>query len=95
MLKLWTNFAKYGDPNGGNTTRVVDGVYWPSVTTTELNYLKIDKKLTRGIAPFGDMIKFWDDLYESLKSKGFFPQSNPLFCFLTVSVFVVSVFYSA
>lgn len=63
MTKLWTNFAKYGDPNSKTKDGLLD-VEWKPVARNEINYLNINEELTNGVNPDAERIAFWDELYE-------------------------------
>ncbi|PNF42151.1 Esterase E4 [Cryptotermes secundus] len=64
MVKLWTNFAKTGNPTPGPDPSL--GVTWIPVTETELNYLNIDKELTMQKDLAKDRVAFWEELQSSL-----------------------------
>ncbi|XP_021912901.1 esterase E4-like isoform X2 [Zootermopsis nevadensis] len=64
MVKMWTNFAKTGNP-----TPKIDpllGVTWTPVTKGELNYLNIDKELTMQKDIAKDRVAFWEELQSFL-----------------------------
>lgn len=63
ISKLWTNFAKTGDPNSKNKNELLS-VHWKAATKAELNFLDIDETLTASINPDGDRMTFWDNIYE-------------------------------
>lgn len=63
MSRLWTNFAKYADPNPKEKDGFLE-IEWKPVAKNELNYLNIDDELTVGVNPDGERIEFWDNLYE-------------------------------
>lgn len=63
MTKLWTNFAKHGDPNAREKDPLLH-VEWKPATGSELHYLNIDEELTAGVNPEADRMAFWDGLYE-------------------------------
>lgn len=64
--KIWTNFAKYGNPNPetANDDEKLN-INWKPVTEEELHYVNIDKELSTGINPEAGRMAFWDSLYES------------------------------
>ncbi|XP_022908377.2 juvenile hormone esterase-like [Onthophagus taurus] len=64
MVKLWTNFAKFGNPNGKNINDDLINVQWDPVELNKFNYLCIDKELTAGVNPDEDGVKFWEDFYK-------------------------------
>ncbi|XP_061181628.1 fatty acyl-CoA hydrolase precursor, medium chain-like [Saccostrea echinata] len=54
----WTNFAKYGNPNGAET--VVED--WPQFDTTERKFMQLNKNnMTVGVNYRGDKIKFFSE----------------------------------
>ncbi|KRT84317.1 esterase [Oryctes borbonicus] len=57
MVKLWTNFAKTGDPNP------IEGVTWRPAFQDEINFLDIAETLTMGENPENERMKFWDDVF--------------------------------
>lgn len=64
MTKLWSNFAKYGDPNSRENNEFFN-VAWKPVTKNELNFINIDEELTAGVNPEAERMAFWDRLYEN------------------------------
>nr|ANS53404.1 esterase 4 [Sitophilus oryzae] len=61
LVKLWTNFAKYGNP----TTDVEDvGISWPAVSPQQLNTLHIDVDLTVEVNPESETVEFWKELFQ-------------------------------
>lgn len=63
MSKLWTNFAKYGNPSPKEADELLN-IEWKPVTKDEWNYLNIDETLSTGVNPDAERIAFWDKLYE-------------------------------
>ncbi|KAK9746439.1 Carboxylesterase family [Popillia japonica] len=74
MIKLWTNFAKTGNPTPDIADEVVD-VIWSPVTVNEMNFLdwgKFDSETNTSdnehfktdVNPDFDRIQFWKQLYE-------------------------------
>lgn len=63
VTKIWTNFAKYGNP-APEEKDVFVNVVWKPVMTGELNYVNIGKELSAGVNPDADKIAFWDRLYD-------------------------------
>ncbi|XP_074041267.1 juvenile hormone esterase isoform X2 [Leptinotarsa decemlineata] len=61
IIKLWTNFAKYGNPTHQNDS-VLQNVIWPlsSSISNSLVYLNISANLEIGINPFHDNMKFYE-----------------------------------
>lgn len=68
MCKMWTNFAKYGNPTP--TADKLLPVTWTPVKTTKdnekfvLDYLEIDEKTQMLSGPDKDRIDFWRNLFE-------------------------------
>ncbi|NP_001034534.1 putative esterase [Tribolium castaneum] len=58
FVKLWTNFAKNGDPNPTEENPLIN-VTWKPVTRNEMNFLDIGTKLTTGVDPDSDRMAFW------------------------------------
>lgn len=65
LSKLWTNFAKTGDPNSKDTLLNVE---WKPAIISEINFLDFDETLTIGIDPDGDRMSFWHDIYKKYSS---------------------------
>ncbi|XP_021713257.1 esterase B1 [Aedes aegypti] len=66
MTRLWTNFAKYGNPTPYGADDPVIGMRWPCViphTMKELPYLEIKSSLAARSNPEEERLRFWDDLY--------------------------------
>ncbi|XP_049853094.1 juvenile hormone esterase-like [Schistocerca gregaria] len=65
LTKLWTNFAKTGNPTpdkGGDL-----GVTWPAFSERTPSYLRIDNSgVSVAKELFGERMAFWDRLYERL-----------------------------
>ncbi|KAK9730599.1 Carboxylesterase family [Popillia japonica] len=67
MKKLWTNFAKYGNPSYRLGSRICNGIFWKPMTPSDrrkLYYINIDKVVTRGSNPDGENMTFWNNLFE-------------------------------
>ncbi|CAB3246731.1 unnamed protein product [Arctia plantaginis] len=60
VIKLWTNFAKYGNPTPDESL----GVKWANYTVEKQDYLDIGNKFVPGTAPDADEVKFWDAIFE-------------------------------
>lgn len=58
MVKLWTNFAKTGNPNP------IQGVIWKPVRQNEINYVDIGETLTSNINPEKERMEFWDNIFK-------------------------------
>ncbi|CRL07130.1 CLUMA_CG020125, isoform A [Clunio marinus] len=67
MVKMWTNFVKYGDPTPlGNGDESLS-IKWEPVKTMQpyqIPYLDITNKLEMKRNPETERMEFWDDLYE-------------------------------
>ncbi|KAK7899549.1 hypothetical protein WMY93_020402 [Mugilogobius chulae] len=63
MIKYWSNFARTGDPNTGES-RVP--VTWPIFTRTRQPYLKINHQMEKSSVSFdlrADYVSFWTSTY--------------------------------
>ncbi|XP_046751124.1 juvenile hormone esterase-like [Diprion similis] len=60
FLRLWTDFAKTGNP----TPKIDDLIRenWQPMSTTTKNYLNIDAELTPSVDPDQEMWKFWKSI---------------------------------
>ncbi|XP_064211368.1 uncharacterized protein LOC655784 [Tribolium castaneum] len=56
FVRLWTNFARNGNP---------DEPQWKPVKTNELNYIDIGEKLSAKVNPEPERMKFWEELYKN------------------------------
>ncbi|KAJ0183492.1 hypothetical protein K1T71_001468 [Dendrolimus kikuchii] len=65
VTKLWTNFARYGNPTPDDSL----GVKWIPYDVKEQNYLDIDSQLKMKTAPDDDEVKFWEELYKEYLPK--------------------------
>ncbi|XP_069544158.1 bile salt-activated lipase-like [Brachyistius frenatus] len=66
MIAYWTNFAKTGDPNSGNS-RVP--VVWPPFTKNHRAYLAINHKMTKSSIRYdmrSDYVSYWSQTYSRL-----------------------------
>lgn len=70
LTKLWTNFAKYGNPNPQESDDLLN-IEWEPVGKDGLNYLNIDKDLSIGVNPEAERMEFWDRLYDKYPSAKF------------------------
>ncbi|XP_061714552.1 juvenile hormone esterase-like [Cydia pomonella] len=59
VTKLWTNFAKCGDP----TPDASLGVRWPEYTTDGEEFLEIDQELTTSSAVMKDEVELYEDIF--------------------------------
>ncbi|KAJ8945249.1 hypothetical protein NQ318_016669 [Aromia moschata] len=62
MIKMWTNFAKTGDPTPEKDP-LLENVRWPTVST-EMNYLEINRSLTVRKDFKNKAMAFWNNLYQ-------------------------------
>lgn len=65
MIKYWSNFARTGDPNTGES-RVP--VAWPRFTTSRQPYLAINHKMTKSSVSYdlrADYVNFWTTTYSN------------------------------
>nr|ACU00117.1 esterase [Holotrichia oblita] len=66
VVKLWTNFVKYGNPTPDNTA----SFEWASITNDIFNYVDIGTKETvPGTNPDETNMIFWETIYEEYLSK--------------------------
>ncbi|XP_063377315.1 juvenile hormone esterase-like [Cydia fagiglandana] len=75
VIKMWTNFAKYGNPTPDENDPLLQIKWDPVDNANKLNYLNIGSELTKGRNPFRDRMAFWDDLlhqHKFLKILSFF-----------------------
>ncbi|KAG7305785.1 hypothetical protein JYU34_009921 [Plutella xylostella] len=59
VSKLWTNFAKYGNPTPDDSL----GDKWVPFTLEKQDYLEINEKLLSRSFPDKEEIEFWESLY--------------------------------
>lgn len=62
MTKLWTNFAKSGNPNPTTKDPLID-VVWKPIENNKFNYLDIGEKLKASIDPEKERMAFWDQIF--------------------------------
>nr|XP_022900834.1 esterase FE4-like [Onthophagus taurus] len=61
MIKLWTNFAKNGNPNFfQNDDQFLE---WKPIEKNKLHYLHINDDFTVGVDPDKEAFDFWDSIY--------------------------------
>ncbi|PNF42928.1 Esterase FE4 [Cryptotermes secundus] len=60
MVKMWTNFAKTGDPTPDCDSLL--GVKWDPTTKAEHVYLSIDKEVQMRRDLFKERMQFWEDM---------------------------------
>ncbi|XP_044736720.1 juvenile hormone esterase-like [Chrysoperla carnea] len=61
MVKLWTTFAKTGNPNVQNDPLL--NVTWLPIQTNKFNYLHINLSLELKVNPIEERMKFWENVY--------------------------------
>ncbi|XP_038219762.1 esterase FE4-like [Zerene cesonia] len=59
ITKLWTNFAKYGNPTPDDSL----GAQWLPYTAEQKHYLDIGEELTPGTSPDEEQMMFWEEIY--------------------------------
>ncbi|GJQ72643.1 hypothetical protein Trydic_g1305 [Trypoxylus dichotomus] len=73
-VKLWTNFAKYGDPTSSNGSKVCGGVTLKPITPKDrdtLYYIDINRNVTVGENPDAYNMAFWKDLFDKYANPPF------------------------
>ncbi|CAB3255022.1 unnamed protein product [Arctia plantaginis] len=65
VCKVFTNFAKYGNPTPDSSL----GVTWPEYDNTTKSFVDIGDKLTIGADSEKEAIEFWRNLYASVGSE--------------------------
>lgn len=63
FVKLWTNFAKTGNPNSDQLD-----INWQPIENNDLKFLDIGTQLTIGNNPDNTRIEFWNALFKSVGS---------------------------
>ncbi|XP_044728417.1 juvenile hormone esterase-like isoform X2 [Chrysoperla carnea] len=61
MIKFWTNFAKYGDPNSKTNDPLLN-VTWLPINKEHFYYLNIDKDMSLRENPIQNRLLFWDNI---------------------------------
>ncbi|CAK1598832.1 unnamed protein product [Parnassius mnemosyne] len=67
IIKMWTNFAKYGNPTPEENDPLLKITWDPVTSKDELNYLSISPNLTKGVNPFHERMSFWEQLHKENK----------------------------
>lgn len=71
-VKIWTNFAKHGNPSSKDED--FKNLSWKPVTKDTLHYLYFGKELSMGINPEEDRMKVWKKVLNSHEdTKGYIP----------------------
>lgn len=65
MTKMWTDFAKFGNPTPEISDAIPDK--WKPVSTKKY-YMNIDSNLTLKTRPFHDRMAFWDLVYKAVQN---------------------------
>ncbi|KAK7790412.1 hypothetical protein R5R35_013505 [Gryllus longicercus] len=60
MVKLWTNFAKTGNPTPAPENNL--NIYWPCLSSTKKVFLDINTKLSIGRDLYKERVEFWNNL---------------------------------
>ncbi|CAH2047563.1 unnamed protein product, partial [Iphiclides podalirius] len=68
MTKLWTNFAKHGNPTPDDSM----GIKWIPYNSNEQHYLEISENLIVGTEPDKKEVDFWENIFRE-----FLPNSVP------------------
>ncbi|XP_050676025.1 juvenile hormone esterase-like isoform X2 [Leptidea sinapis] len=63
MTAIWYNFARFSDPNPRGDTPELEGLRWPTMTSQERTYLRIDDKFSLHKNLFDEKAKIWEELY--------------------------------
>nr|XP_022900883.1 esterase FE4-like [Onthophagus taurus] len=63
MVKLWTNFAKSGNPNNIEGENDLIDVEWKPIEKNKLHFLNIGDELTVGVNPDKEGAKFWGEMF--------------------------------
>ncbi|XP_075981093.1 venom carboxylesterase-6-like [Anticarsia gemmatalis] len=65
LVRLWSNFAKTGNPTPNKDDQVLKKISWePFSNETDFKYLHITKVLKMKSNPLGERRKFWQDFLE-------------------------------
>lgn len=62
FVRLWTNFATYGNPTPEDATDVLN-IVWKAVTGPDLDFLDIGQYLVPMVNPDQERIAFWKNLF--------------------------------
>ncbi|CAB3255048.1 unnamed protein product [Arctia plantaginis] len=65
VTKLWTNFAKYGNPTPDKSL----GVEWKPYTLQNQEYLDLGNKLVMDTIPEKEELEFWDSIFKEYLPK--------------------------
>lgn len=62
FVKLWTNFAKCGNPTPDVSCSLLN-ICWKPTEKNVLHFLDIGTKLTTGVNPEKERMAFWDEMF--------------------------------
>ncbi|KAF7280919.1 hypothetical protein GWI33_005385 [Rhynchophorus ferrugineus] len=65
FVKMWTNFAKYGDPTPHDNDEILNSIKWTQFNPEEKHFLDIghDLKMTGDVDR--ERMQLWDEIYET------------------------------
>nr|XP_022903147.1 esterase FE4-like [Onthophagus taurus] len=63
MVKLWTNFARNGNPNNLDDENALINIEWKPIEKDKLHFINIGDELTVGINPDKEGTDFWDEVF--------------------------------
>lgn len=75
VVKMWTNFAKYGNPTPNPDDSLLQVTWDPVENKNQLHYINIGTEITKGKNPFYERMAFWDKFYKDhvfLKANAYF-----------------------
>ncbi|XP_059046080.1 juvenile hormone esterase-like [Achroia grisella] len=75
MVKMWTNFAKHGNPTPDQDDPLLQVTWDPVENKDQLHYINIGTDITKGRNPFYERMSFWDKFYKDnvfLKANAYF-----------------------
>lgn len=61
FVKLWTNFARTGNPTPDDNNL---NILWEAISEKEMNYLDIGEELTLHKNPEPERINFWREIFQ-------------------------------
>ncbi|KAJ8924064.1 hypothetical protein NQ315_006841 [Exocentrus adspersus] len=62
MVRLWTNFAKFGNPTPDPNDKILP-ITWRPMENQRFNYLEIGEELEMNVDPEKEAMDFWNNLY--------------------------------
>ncbi|KAM3960293.1 juvenile hormone esterase [Aphomia sociella] len=68
MVRMWSNFAKYGDPTPEDDI-LLNNLKWPSYDVHTKKYLHIDEELKVRANLYADRFRFWDKFIDDWERK--------------------------